>query len=130
MTDNLKSQIDTLTNAFKTTTEASQKEFGLLKKSLDNFDGSGSNVVTSPGLGNRMPLFSGDENENPILFMEEFTLYSQLLNRSDDQCLLTFPLSLKGQARLWFSTLPADSYNTIEELTELFRDRFVSPSLK
>lgn len=75
-----------------------------------------------------MPLFTGDANENPILFMEEFALYSQLLNWSDDQCLLTFPLSLKGQARLWFSALPAGSYKTMEELTQLFRDRFVSSS--
>ena len=87
--------------------------------------GPSSPFSKGPSGFSRAPLFKG-EGENAQAFLDQFCLYAKLFQWTDTQKLQAFPLSLSGSAQTWYFTLDKTKYTTFDELTNLFKQHFLS----
>ena len=80
----------------------------------------------NPGMSSA-PSFSG-EGDDANSFIEKFRIYGSFHSWSDQDMLHAFPLSLKGPADIWFTTLNKSNINSFDQLINSFKERFLSPT--
>lgn len=71
------------------------------------------------------PTFNGD-SDDPLNFLERFTMYSKLYKWDDEQSFLAFPLSLIGNAQMWYASLDKTAITDIKDIIKAFKAQFLS----
>ena len=66
-----------------------------------------------------------DGNKDPLDHLESFKTLMHLQGVPDEIMCKTFPTTLKGPARIWFSRLTPDSISTFKELSTQFASYFI-----
>ena len=67
---------------------------------------------------------SYDDTTDPVVWIEDFLLHINMARGDDLHAIKYLPLNLKGPARHWLNTLPADSVGSWEDLEDAFLDNF------
>ena len=67
---------------------------------------------------------SYDGTTDPAVWIEDFILHINLARGDDLHAIKYLPLKLKGPARLWLNSLPANSIGSWENLEDAFLDNF------
>ena len=74
----------------------------------------------------KMPsLDSYDETPDPFDHIAMFKTTMHFQGVPDEIMCRTFPTTLKGPARVWFSKIPPNSVSSFEELSKLFVNNFI-----
>ena len=74
----------------------------------------------------KMPsLDSYDGTRDPFDHIATFKTKMHLQGVLDEIMCRTFPTTLKGLARVWFSMIPPNSVSSFEELSKLFVNNFI-----
>ena len=74
----------------------------------------------------KMPsLDSYDGTRDPFDHIATFKTTMHLQGVLDEIMCRTFPTTLKGLARVWFSMIPPNSVSSFEELSKLFVNNFI-----
>ncbi|GMH21576.1 hypothetical protein Nepgr_023418 [Nepenthes gracilis] len=66
------------------------------------------------------PLDSYDGSTNPVDHLDHFHTHLSQQGLEDPVICRYFPLTLKGDAHIWFHHLPSNSIGSLRELTDLF----------
>lgn len=75
-----------------------------------------------------LPKFSGDGSEDVNEFLANFERTARFYKLSEDRRTETFPLSLTGNANVWFNTTPGLSGKDFEHLAQALKTQFHSDS--
>ena len=75
----------------------------------------------------KAPIFQGDGGD-ALSFIEQYQLYAKFFGWTDQQAFNAFPLSLTGNAQIWYSTIDKSQIANLSDLLDLFRDRFLNSS--
>ena len=67
---------------------------------------------------------SYDGTTDPVVLFEDFLLHIHMAHDDDLDTIKYLPLKLKGTARLWLNSLPAESIGCWEDLEAAFLDNF------
>ena len=67
---------------------------------------------------------SYDGTTDPAVWIEDFLLHIHMARGDDLHAIKYLPLKLKGRARHWLNSLPADSIGSWEDLEDAFLDNF------
>ncbi len=67
---------------------------------------------------------SYDGTTNPAVWIEDFLLHIHMAHGDDLHAIKYLPLKLKGPARHWLNSLPANSIGSWENLEDAFLDNF------
>ena len=62
--------------------------------------------------------------QTPTVWIEDFLLHIHMAHGNDLHAIKYLPLKLKGLARHWLNSLPADSIGSWEHLEDAFLDNF------
>ena len=74
----------------------------------------------------KMPsLDSYDGTRDPFDHIATFKMTMHLQGVPDEIMCRTFPTTLKGPARVWFSKIPLNSVSSFEKLSKLFVNNFI-----
>lgn len=74
----------------------------------------------------KMPTIdSFDGTTDPVDHLVTYRTLMILHAFPDEIMCRTFPVTLKGSARLWFSQLPSDSVSTFQHLSDSFLSHFI-----
>ena len=118
----MKERMDSMMNAFR----------GQVSSNLDDLvhrtDSLFAAFVTSFPLPPKfcMPrVESYDGSEDPLDHLESFKTLMHLQGVADEIMCKTFPTTLKGLARVWFSRLTLNSIGTFKELSAQFASHFI-----
>ena len=65
-----------------------------------------------------------DGTTDPAVWIEDFLLHIHMARRDDLHAIKYPPLKLKGPARHWLNSLPANSIGSWENLEDAFLDNF------
>ena len=89
-----------------------------------------SNRTPSFPASNSVPLpkFSGDGSEDVNEFLANFERTARFYKLNEDRKAETFPLSLTGNANVWFNTTPGLSGKNFEYLATVLKTQFHSDS--
>ena len=71
-----------------------------------------------------MNIESYDGTTDPAVWIEDFILHIHMARGDDLHTIKYIPLKLKGPARHWLNSLPADSISCWEDLEAAFLDNF------
>ena len=71
-----------------------------------------------------MNIKSYDCSTDPMVWIEDFLLHIHMARGDDLHAIKYLPLKLKGPARHWLNSLPADSIGSWEDLEAAFLDNF------
>ena len=69
-------------------------------------------------------IVSYDGTTDPALWFEEFLLHILMARGDVLHAIKYLPLKIKGPARHWLNSLPADSVSSWEDLEDAFLDNF------
>ena len=67
---------------------------------------------------------SYDGTTDPVVWIEDFLLHIHMACGDDLHAIKYLPLKLKGSARHWLNSLPANSIGSWENLEDAFLDNF------
>ncbi|GMH25256.1 hypothetical protein Nepgr_027099 [Nepenthes gracilis] len=67
-----------------------------------------------------------DGGSDPVDHLDHFRTHLSLQGLEDSAMCRCFPLTLKGDARIWFHHLPSGSVSSFRELTDLFLAQYAS----
>ena len=67
---------------------------------------------------------SYNDTTDPAVWIEDFLLHIHMARGDDLHAIRYLPLKLKGPARHWLNSLPADSIRCWEDLEAAFLDNF------
>ncbi|KAD4586290.1 hypothetical protein E3N88_23891 [Mikania micrantha] len=88
----------------------------------------GRSFEVRPAVLTSVPIFHGRATEEPYQHLQEFEQFCQVTGgqgfSADEVKLILFPFTLKDRAKEWFSTLPAASIFTWEEMQQQFLIEF------
>ncbi|KAD7478924.1 hypothetical protein E3N88_02060 [Mikania micrantha] len=88
----------------------------------------GRSFEVRPAVLSSLPTFHGRATEEPYQHLQEFEQFCQVTGgqgfSADEVKLILFPFTLKDRAKEWFSTLPAASIYTWEEMQQQFLSEF------
>ncbi|KAD5960526.1 hypothetical protein E3N88_11998 [Mikania micrantha] len=86
------------------------------------------NMGVRPSVLTSVPTFHGRATEEPYQHLQEFEQFCQVTGgqrfSADEVKLILFPFTLKDRTKEWFSTLPAASIFTWEEMQQQFLIEF------
>ena len=71
-----------------------------------------------------MNIESYDGTTDPAVWIEDFFLHIHMARGDDLHAIKYLPLKLKGPARHWLNSLPANSIGSWENLEDAFLDNF------
>ena len=71
-----------------------------------------------------MNIESYDGTIDPVVWIEDFLLHIHMAHGDDLHAIKYLPLKLKGPARHWFNSLPAESISCWEDLESALLDNF------
>ena len=71
-----------------------------------------------------MSIESYDGTTDPAVWIEDFFLHIHMACGDDLHAIKCLPLKLKGSARHWLNSLPANSIGSWENLADAFLDNF------
>ena len=118
----MKEQMEVMMNAFK----------GRVSSNLNDLVNRTNSLFTVPvdscplPQKFRMPqIESYDGVKDPLDHLETFKTLMHLQGVPDEIMCRTFPTTLKGAARIWFSRLTPKSINTFKELSAQFTSHFI-----
>ena len=112
----MKEQIEIMMNALK----------GRVSNSLDDLVNRTDSPFTTSVNSFPLPqIESYDRVKNPFDHLETFKTLMHLQGVPDEIMCRTFPITLKGPMRIWFSRLMPSSINTFKELSAQFTSHFI-----
>ena len=119
-------KLDTLDKILKQSNEKHSDQLQQLSKNIESIEGAEkSPTLAPPEFHQRIPSFNG-ESDDPILFLDRFTLYAKLCKWTDEQSLIALPLCFNSSAQIWHSALGPDAYTNLQDFIKLFQKRFLN----
>ena len=118
----MKEQMDFMMNAFRGRVSSDLND--LVHRTDSPFTASVTTFPLPPKF--RMPqVESYDRSKDPLDHLESFKTLMHLQGVADEIMCKTFPTTLKGLARVWFSRLTLNSIGTFKELSAQFASHFI-----
>nr|POE89200.1 hypothetical protein CFP56_57121 [Quercus suber] len=119
---NLRKELDEVKNAMKG--KMSMNLDGMLKRTDSSFTPSVLECPLPPKF--RLPqLEFYDGTKDPLDHIGAFKTILNLQQTPDEVIYRSFPATLRGAARVWFSKLPASSIENFEQLSDSFVRHFI-----
>ena len=119
---NMRKELDEVKNAMKGKTTINLD--GMIKRSNSPFTASVLECPLPPKF--RLPqLKVYDGTKDPLDHIEAFKTILSLQQTLDEVICKTFPTTLRGVARVWFSKLPAASIANFDQLSDSFICHFI-----